>query len=175
MTISLWASAQREPSPALYFPVSITIVFVYLYWIVNQYYTRVYGVVIPDNKQKVISRVGEISLGIAALIAFCVDVFFSPSFSTLGLVFASAMLVDFRHVAGKSGDRLLLFYPFASLLIAALSLTPVFDINWWEPLGIKALLQAVCTTAGLLFIILGVITHISLENLLLHIEETSGE
>jgi DNA-binding transcriptional ArsR family regulator len=167
MILSLWASAQAGPGPALYFPVGISIVFVYLYWIVNRFYARVYGVVVPDNNQKIISRVREISLGIGALLAFWVDVSFSPAFSTLGLVFASALLVDYSRVAGKSGDRLLLFYPIAALLITILSLIPVLNVNWWEPLGIKALLLAVCATAGLLFIILGVITHISFENLLL--------
>lgn len=175
MLISFWASAQTAPGPALYFPVGITILFGYLYWLVNQFYTRVFGVVVPDNKLKIISRVGEISLGISALIAFWADVTYSPAFSILGLIFAGALLFDYRRVAGKSKDHLLLFYPIAALLMTVLSLIPMFNINWWEPLGIKALLYAVCATAGLLFVILGVVMHISFEKLLWNIEETSGE
>lgn len=175
LIISLWASAQAEPAPSLFFPVGISIVFFYLYWIVNQFYNRVYGVVIPENKQKIITRICEVVIGVGALIAFWVDVSISPAFSTLGLVFASALLVDYVRVAPKTEERLLLFYPFAILLMTVLSLLPVFDINWWAPLGIKALIFAICASAGLMFAVLGVIVHISFEYLLLRIEDSSSE
>jgi hypothetical protein len=175
LIISLWASAKTEPAPMLFFPVGTSIVFVYLYWIVNQFYNRVYGVVIPENKQKIITHIGEVVIGVGALIAFWVDISISPTFSTLGLVFASALLVDYVRVAPKTEERLLLFYPIAALLMTTLSLLPVFDINWWTPLGLKALIFAICATAGLMFAVLGVIVHISFENLLLHMEEASDE
>ena len=175
LIISLWASAKTGPAPALLFPVGSSILFVYLYWIVNQFYNRVYGVVIPENRQKIITHICEAVIGVGALIAFWADVTISPAFSTLGLVFASALLVDYVRVARKTEERLLLFYPLAVLLMTTLSLLPVFDINWWAPLGIKALIYAICATAGLMFTVLGLIVHISFENLLLHIEEVNGE
>jgi hypothetical protein len=175
LIVSLWANAQTGLAPVLYFPMGISVIFVYLYWIVNQFYNRVYGVVVPENKQKIISYIREAVIGVGALTAFWVDVSISPVFSTLGLVFASALLVDYVRVVWKTEERLLLFYPIAAFLMLALSLVPVLDINWWAPLGIKALILAICATAGLMFTILGVITHISLENLLLNMEGISGE
>ena len=179
LIISLWANAQTGPAPNLFFPVSISVIFVYLYWIVNQFYNRVYGVVVPENKQKINRHIQEAVIGVGALIAFWVDVSVSPAFSTLGLIFASALLVDYVRVARKTEDRLLLFYPIAAFLMTALSLVPVFDVNWWAPLGFKALILAICSAAGLMFVVLGVITHISFEYLLLqlqlHMEKINGE
>lgn len=175
MVLSIWASAQTGPGPALYFPVGISVVLIYLYWSVTRFYAQVFGTVVPNHRQKLVNSSVEIGIAAVALLSFWADTSFSHAFSTLGLVFAIAMLVDYRRVAGRSKDTFLLFYPAAALLMVSLSIAPLFDLNWWEPLGIKALLLGICAAAGMCFIILGVITHISFEAQLMQFEEGAGE
>ena len=175
LVISLWASAKTGPAPALFFPVGISIVFIYLFWVVDQYYNRVFGMVVLTKKQKIINGTRDALIGTGALIAFWVDVSKTPSFSMLGFIFAGAIVFDYVRISRHTNERLLLFYPISALLMIALSLLPVFGINWWIPLGIKALILGVCAAAGLVFSVLGILVHISFENLLLHTTEVSGE
>ena len=175
LVISLWANAQSGPSPSLFFPLSICILFAYLYWIVNRFYDRVFGVVIPEQRQKrIVCIYGAVS-GIGALITFWVDVSLSPTFSVLCLFFSCLMLSDYLRLARQRGERLLYLYPAVALLMAVVSLLPLLGIEWWTLLGFKVPVLAVCAVFGLLISILGLIVHISFENLLLHVKETDGE
>ena len=173
--ISLWASAQTGPANDILFPLGCSLLFIYLYWVVHQFYVRIFGTVTLTNKQKIIAGIRDSVIGAAALAAFWVDVSLETSFSVLGLVFASALLVDYVRIARQTKEGLLLFYPAAALLMLLLSVLPALGINWWNLLGIKALILGICIVAGLLFTVLGVLVHISLENLLLHPMELNHE
>jgi len=173
--LSMWASAQTGPAKDIVFPLGCSLVFICLYCIVHQFYNRIFGTVVRTNKQKIIEGMRGLVGGVIALLAFWVDVSLKPSCSVLGLVFASALLVDYVSVTRQTKERLLLFYPAAALFMILLSVLPIFGINWWNPLGIKALMYGVCTVVGLLFIVLGVLMHISLEKLLLGTVELSHE
>lgn len=173
--LSMWASAQTGPAKDIVFPLGCSLVFICLYCIVHQFYNRIFGTVVRTNKQKIMEGMRGLVGGVIALLAFWVDVSLKPSFSVLGLVFASALLVDYVSVTRQTKEWLLLFYPAAALFMILLSVLPIFGINWWNPLGIKALMYGVCTVVGLLFIVLGVLMHISLEKLLLGTVELSHE
>jgi hypothetical protein len=175
MVLSVWASAQTGPGPALLFPIGSVVVLLGLYWIVCQFYQRVFGIVVQAKRRKTASYFREGFMGVAALVAFWIDTSLSISISVLGLIFAGAMLVDYGRVPEKTGNRLLWFYPASALLMLVLSLIPCFDLYWWETLGFKALMYGITTAAGMLFIILGVVAHIALENVFLEIEEAGGE
>jgi hypothetical protein len=175
MVLSIWASAQTAPGPALFFPIGSVVVLLGLYWIVYRFYQQVFGVVVQAKRRKTASTIREGLIGAAALAAFWIDTSLSISISVLGLIFAGAMLVDYGRVPGKTGNRLLWFYPAGALLMLSLSLIPFFNLTWWETLGFKALLYGITAAAGMLFIILGVATHIALENLFVEIEEAEGE
>lgn len=173
--ISLWSSAQSGLAKDILFPVGCSLVFFYLYWLVHQFYTQIFGTVILTNKQRLFEWIRGIIGAIAALVAFWVDVSQKLSFSLLGLVFASAFLVEYMRITRQVKERILLFYPAAALLLILLSVLPFLGINWWNPLGIKALLLGVCTVAGVLFTVLGIITHISLEISLMQAVEQKHE
>jgi len=175
MLVSLWASAQSGPGPALYFPAAAALVLGWLYWITTRFYARVFGVVVPDRRQRIRNLTIEAALGICALAAFWIDTSLSLPLSALGVVFTAAILADYRRVAGSSTGALLWAYPAAALVMACLGLAPLLALNWWAPLGLKALLYAICAAAGLFFIILGLVTHISFATLLFEIEEAGGE
>jgi len=169
--LSLWSSAQTGPAKSILFPLSCSLVFVYLYWVVHRFYIRIFGTVMLTNKQKMIEGVRGLIIGAVALAAFWIDVSLQPTFSVLGLVFAGSFLAEYVRITRQTNERLLLFYPAAALFLMLLSVLPTFGINWWNPLGIKALILGVCTVAELLIAVLGVLVHISLENLLLHTME----
>ena len=173
--LSMWASAQTGPAKDIVFPLGCSLVFICLYCIVHQFYNRIFGTVVRTNKQKIMEGIRGLVGGVIALSAFWVDVSLKPSFSVLGLVFASSILVDYVCITRQAKERLLLFYPAAALFLILLSVLPIFGIDWWNPLGIKALLLGVCTVAGLIIVVLGVLMHISLENLLLDTMELNHE
>ncbi|MEN8172170.1 MAG: hypothetical protein ABFS03_04745 [Chloroflexota bacterium] len=164
--ISLWASAQTGPAKSILFPLSCSLVFIYLYWVVHRFYMRIFGTVMLTRKQKMVEVLRGFVLGTAALAAFWIDVSLQPAFSMLGLVFAGSFLLEYLRIHQQSKERLLLFYPAAALFLILLSVLPIMGINWWNPLGIKALIIGICTVAGLLIAVLGVLVHISLENIL---------
>ncbi len=167
LVISLWSSAQSGPAKNILFPVGCSLVFFYLYWLVQQFYSQIFGTVTLTNKQRLYEGIRGIIGATAGLAAFWVDTSLQSTFSLLGLVFAGAFLAEYMRITRQVKERILLFYPAATLLLILLSVLPFLGINWWNPLGIKALLLGVCTVAGLLFAVTGIITHISLENLLM--------
>ena len=173
--MSLWASAQTGPASDLLFPLICSLLFFYLYWVIYQFYRQVYGVVMPTHQQRLLAGLRDAALGGAALAAFWIDVSMKPSVSVLGFIFAGAFLTDYLWIARQAKERLLLFYPAAALLLIFLSVLPAFGVAWWNLMGIKALILAICTVAGLLFTVLGVLVHISLENMLLHSKELGYE
>ena len=175
LVISLWSSAQSGPAKSILFPVGCSLVFFYLYWLVQQFYTQIFGTVVLTNKQRLFEGIRGFIGAIAGLAAFWVDVSLKPSFSLIGLVFASAFLLEYIRITRQVKERILLFYPASALLLILLSVLPFLGINWWNPLGIKALLLGVCTIAGLLLAVTGIITHISLENLLMQVMEQKHE
>ncbi|MDH5605439.1 MAG: hypothetical protein OEY93_00995 [Anaerolineae bacterium] len=173
--ISLWASAQTGPAKDIIFPVGCAILFFYIYQVVNNFYKRAFGTVIPTFKQRLLEAARVLVGAAAALTAFYVDVAIMPSISMVGLVFGVAILAEYFRISRKTNNNEMKYYPAAALFIFVLSSAPILGFNWWDPMGFKALILGICTVAGIAFTIIGMLTHISLENLLFLTGEMTNE
>jgi hypothetical protein len=82
----------------------------------------------------------------------------------IGLLFAGTMIWEYIRLTRNMRSIPLLFYFYlaAALVLALLSLLPAVGISWWKAAGIRSLLLGITTTAGILFVIAGVLGHISL-------------
>jgi hypothetical protein len=160
--VSLWANAHRGPARDILFPGGCMVAAYFLYWLIGRYYEQTYGIVQPTFAQRKSEWARGLIGGLVGLVAFWADVSFDLKISLIGLFIAGAILAEYVRMDRQLKDRYLLFYPAAALLMILLSMLPVLGINWWEPVGIKALLIGVSTVTGFLFILMGLLAHISL-------------
>jgi hypothetical protein len=175
LVISLWANAHHGTARDFLFPGGCVVAAFFIYWLVNRFYTQNYGIVLPTLKQRMREWILMLIGAVAGLAAFWFDVSIKSPVSLLGVVIAGAILADYVRIAWQVKGRALIYYPAAALLMILLSFLPIFGINWWKPIGIKALLLGVTIVTGLLFIIFGVLGHISLVNWLPPTAEVNNE
>jgi hypothetical protein len=165
LVITLWANFQSGPAPReLYFPGGCIVVGSFFYWMVSRFYARTYGSVSPTRNQRRGEWIRGIICGAGGLAAFWLDVSLKPSFSLIGLVFAGSILAEYVRLTWKVKNPILRYYPVSILLLILLSVLPVLGLAWWETVGINSLMFGVCIVAGLVFIVLGVIAHLTLAN-----------
>ena len=164
MVVTLWANAQHGPARDFTLPGGCMVAAFFLYWLVAHYYSRTYGTVQPTLAQRRSEWFRGVVGGIVGLACFLADVNLKPPFSLIGLLFAGTIIAEYFRLTWKMKTILPLFYfnLAAALALALLSLLPAVGVVWWKPAGIRSLLLGVTTAAGILFVISGVMGHISL-------------
>jgi hypothetical protein len=160
LLVSLWANTLHGRASDLTLPILESAACLVLFLLIDRYYNRVFGKV-----KRTYSHAELLFMalsGLLALAAFVVDSDFGLNlpFSTLGLVFAAVILGSgvWYWVQAKT---LLVSNLLLGLLIAILSILPVFGVSdWWTALGIKHFLLAMTILFGVYIIIVGIIGHI---------------
>jgi hypothetical protein len=177
VVVTLWANTLHGPARDFTFPGGCMVSAFFLYLLISRYYSRTYGTVQPTLAYRQSEWVRGLVGGIAGLVCFLIDVNLKPPVSMIGLLFAGTMIAEYIRLTWKMKSIPFLFYSYlvAALVLALLSLLPAIGVVWWKAAGIRSLLLGVTTTAGLLFVIAGILGHFSLVQWLGPAEETNHE
>jgi hypothetical protein len=162
MLVTLWANAVQYPVKSFLAPAASMIVSGALLFAIDRYYLRTFGRVqrTPESRRLewIIGAVG----GVLALGAFWLDTSSKLPVSLLGLVFAAGLLADYIRMTWLVKGRSLLYYPVGAILMAGISLLPLFVPNWWQLIGLRTQMLAIAAAIGLFVILAGVWGHIYL-------------
>jgi hypothetical protein len=174
MVVAIWAnSLHRHAEPLeVIFISAISNGLLLTSWLSSRYYVRTFGKTLLSQQGKRFEII-SILLGVPlALGAFWLDVNRKLPFSAVGLIFALAMLSIYIWVTWPVKGRYLLYYPVVAMLIVLVSILPWLGLpSWWEVFGFHSQLISVVTVTGLLFIIMGVWSHIFLMRVLPPVKE----
>jgi hypothetical protein len=168
LVVTLWANAQTGPARNFLLPGGCIPAAFLLYWIIARYYDRTYGTVQAMPAQRRSEWLRGALGGALGLAAFLLDVYARPAVSLIGLMMAGVILGELVRLGWNSKPLPILLYPFIGgvLLLAGLSLLPAAGLDWWHPLGIKTKMLGVTATAGVLFMLFGVLGHMALNTYL---------
>ena len=134
-----------------------------LYWLADRYYAGMFGRVTPTPSQLRMDFIVSVAFSILAILGFLLDEEARLPVSVLGLVFAGALFVDFWLATRSVRGEALALFPenfFATVVILAFSILPVFGISWWESVGYKSQVNGILAMDGLVLIIAGIWGHI---------------
>ena len=166
--VTMWANGQTGPARDFLFPGACNVAAFLLYWLIARYYDRTYGTVQATPAQRRSEILRGLIGGSLGLAIFVLDVSLKPAVSLIGLLMAGVILSELIRLGWKTKPLPLMLIAFiaGSLLITGLSLLPAAGVDWWHPLGIKAKLYGITATAGILFTLLGILGHITLNTFL---------
>ncbi|MCZ7549550.1 MAG: hypothetical protein M5U11_10455 [Anaerolineales bacterium] len=134
-----------------------------LYWLIDRYYTRVFGTVTQTLSQRKQETIVSIVFGALALLAFALDTAEIVPVSALGLVFAAGLFADFWRATRPVRSGALTVFPenvSASILILIVSILPLFGVAWWKGWGIKSQVTGVFMIVGVILTLMGIWGHI---------------
>lgn len=165
VSVCFWANVLQYPTVWSDFlvPLLCIIGMVILLLAINRYYLHTFGRVqrTPESRrfEWLVSTVG----GVLALGAFWLDVSFRFPVSLLGLTFAAGLLVDYIRMTWLVNGRYLIYYPLGAILIAGVSVLPLFgDLIWWKACGLRTQILGIAMLIGLFSIIAGIGGHLFL-------------
>lgn len=133
------------------------------YWLIDRYYTRVFGRIIPTPAQLRRDLIVSVSFCILAMLSFVLDSAEILPISALGVVLAGALMADFWLATRSVRGEAVASFPenfFASIVILVMSILPLFGIAWWKSLGFNAQLEGMLALDGIVLIIAGTWGHI---------------
>lgn len=163
--VSVWSLYNHGPNANLSAPILVAILVTLLYWLLDRYYSRVFGQVKRTPRQRIWEFLASVGFGALGLLAFFLDTAKILPISVVGLVFALSFLEYFSRVNLSDWRRIFVRFPeniVASILILVISLTPLFGISWWNALGIKSQVVGILMIVGVVIIVTGIWAHIRL-------------
>ena len=132
-------------------------------WLASRYYEREYGRALAAPPARRIDWVTSLAGAALALGAFGLDVSYDLPFSAIGLVGASALLVVYFRAAWLATGKYLLYYPVLSAAGFLVSILPALGLaGWWMRFGFRSQLLAICVVMGLLYVVAGIWSHVTL-------------
>lgn len=161
--VSIWAMYNHGPTADLSLPIILTLGAALLYRLIDRFYVNTFGRIRQTAKMRSWEITASILGGLLALAAFWLDTSQELPFSTLGFVFAAALLEDFWRATSSIKDRSFSLYPenlIAACLILILSLLPLTGLAWWERLGLRSQVLSMLTMIGILIVIAGIWGHL---------------
>jgi hypothetical protein len=158
LVLSIWSNFLIGPASDLFLPILVAMSCLVLYFLIDQYYGRVYGKV--KRSISLIEMFWQAACAVLALAAFIFDMQNTFVISLLGLVFA--LTFAFTGFWYWRPVKLMLTFNLAlAVLLTLLSLLPLIGVyEWWNYLGLKHSLLAFTFLFGLLGVVGGVIAHI---------------
>jgi len=158
LLLSLWANLLHGAARDLTLPISVTLVCLAIYLLIDGYYNRVYGKVkrAISHSEVFITANGAV----LALAAFYIDTHNMINISLLGLVFAIAFVFTGFWYWRPASTLLYTNIILALTLVILCFLPLITNQEWWGILGFKSLLLAFTFIYGLYCIICGIIAHI---------------
>jgi hypothetical protein len=165
----IWASLSAGDLSA---PLVLLLVTALAYLGVERYYARYYGKVVPTRQERTREIIIAVFFGVLAFASFVFDTSETLPISSMGLVFALGMLVDFGQAMSKRNK--LEQYPEAvasALFIAIASLLPLTGLHWWKLFGMSTSSNGMLVLLGTLLILAGLAGHFRFTNALKKLEE----
>lgn len=139
---------------------------------IERYYARYYGKVVPTRQERRQEVIIAAFFGVLAFASFVFDTSETLPISSMGLVFALGMLVDFGQAMSKRNK--LEQYPEAvasALLIAIASLLPLTGLHWWKLFGMSTSANGMLVLLGTLLMLAGLVSHFRFTSALEKLEE----
>jgi hypothetical protein len=127
---------------------------------IDLYYKRVFGQVQQSARDRNVDFLIAITFGVLAMIAYTADSGLALPFSSLGLVFALGLGVEWARLTLRAPGPYARYYLFLALSIAAISLLPALTPGaWWEAVGFHQPVVAILAVIGLFGMLAGLISH----------------
>jgi fatty acid desaturase len=101
--------------------------------------------------------------GVLGFLAFILEIAHILPISVLGLVFAACFLEYFWRVDKSEWGKIFVYFPeniIAAILIAVISVLPLFGVFVWEAVGIKWQIVGILIIFGVAITITGIVGHI---------------
>lgn len=158
LILSLWANLLREAAHDLTLPISVSLLCLAIYMLIDRYYNRVYGKVKRSISQNelFISAIGAL----LSLAAFYIDTHNIINISLMGLVFAIAFAFTGLWYWRPATTLLYINIILAFSLVFLCFLPLIANQEWWLALGFKSRLLAFTFLYGLFCIVSGIVAHI---------------
>jgi hypothetical protein len=156
------SNIQRGPAPHSILPQFLFVIAAaVLYWLIDRYYTRTFGQIVRPSRGHLdlIAAIGGGAMGLAAFLIE--NNYHHLPFSVIGLVLAAAIIIDYLLLAGITEVWYMPFWPVFALLIAIVSILPIFGLTgWWIIIGARTQFIGVLMASGLIFIAYAITSHI---------------
>lgn len=159
--VVIWANMQKGSASNLTLPILLSIAMIVLFIGIQRYYLTRFGMIDRTPNQKRMEVILGVLGGIIGLAAFALDTRFDLPVSTVGLVFAGAIVAEYLRMQWYAPGNYLLPLSAASFVIMlVVSILPLLGLsNWWQLLGLRTQLFGVLIVAGLVIVINGLIGH----------------
>lgn len=159
--VVIWANMQKGSASNLTLPILFSIAMIVLFIGIQRYYLTRFGRIDRTPNQKRMEVILGVLGGIIGLAAFALDTRFDLPVSTVGLVFAGAIVAEYLRMQWYAPGNYLLPLSAASFVIMlVVSILPLLGLsNWWQLLGLRTQLLGVLFVAGLVIVINGLIGH----------------
>lgn len=161
LIVVIWANMQKGSASNLTLPILLSIAMIVLFIGIQRYYLTRFGRIDRTPNQKRMEVILGVLGGIIGLAAFALDTRFDLPVSTVGLVFAGAIVAEYLRMQWYAPGNYLLPLSAASFVIMlVVSILPLLGLsNWWQLLGLRTQLLGVLFVAGLVIVINGLIGH----------------
>lgn len=159
--VVIWANMQKGSASNLTLPILLSIAMIVLFIGIQRYYLTRFGRIDRTPNQKRMEVILGVLGGIIGLAAFALDTRFDLPVSTVGLVFAGAIVAEYLRMQWYAPGNYLLPLSAASFVIMlVVSILPLLGLsNWWQLLGLRTQLLGVLFVAGLVIVINSLIGH----------------
>jgi hypothetical protein len=158
--VSWWANQVGGRSGDLTLPVLMFVLSCLFYLGIDQYYKRTFGQVKQKTRESTMDAAIGITWGFLSLAAFGIDTGLNLPFSTLGLVFALGLGVEYARLTLRAHGPYARYYLLLAALMAAISLLPLTGSGaWWQAIGFHTPVLAILAVIGLFGILAGLISH----------------
>lgn len=159
--VVIWANMQKGSASNLTLPILFSIAMIVLFIGIQRYYLTRFGRIDRTPNQKRMEVILGVLGGIIGLAAFALDTRFDLPVSTVGLVFAGAIVAEYLRMQWYAPGNYLLPLSAASFVIMlVVSILPLLGLsNWWQLLGLRTQLLGVLFVAGLVIVINSLIGH----------------
>lgn len=161
LIVVIWANMQKGSASNLTLPILLSIAMIVLFIGIQRYYLTRFGRIDRTPNQKRMEVILGVLGGIIGLAAFALDTRFDLPVSTVGLVFAGAIVAEYLRMQWYAPGNYLLPLSAASFVIMlVVSILPLLGLsNWWQLLGLRTQLLGVLFVAGLVIVINSLIGH----------------
>lgn len=161
LIVVIWANMQKGSASNLTLPILFSIAMIVLFIGIQRYYLTRFGRIDRTPNQKRMEVILGVLGGIIGLAAFALDTRFDLPVSTVGLVFAGAIVAEYLRMQWYAPGNYLLPLSAASFVIMlVVSILPLLGLsNWWQLLGLRTQLLGVLFVAGLVIVINSLIGH----------------
>jgi magnesium-transporting ATPase (P-type) len=161
--VSIWALSNQGPTAKLTEPILAAIAAALLYLWIDRYYNHTFGRVKQPSSRHKTEWIESIVGGTVALSAFVLEIKHILPFSALGLVFAVCFLEYFWRVDKSEWGKVVVHFSkniVAAILIAVISILPLFGIFVWEAFGIQWQIVGIFIFFGIAITVTGIVGHI---------------